>query len=319
MYLRRFVISFALIALASLSAGQAQDWPARPVTFIHPFAAGGGADNVLRAIAQELAGKFGQPFAVENRTGAGGAIGSAAAAKAAPDGYTLLMTAIGPAVLNQLLFKSVAYDTDKDFTPVIMVGEIPQLIVSSPKLGFKTLADLVEFGRKNPGKLNVGHAGAGSMGHLTAALFLARAGIKGTLVSYRGAMPVVRDVLGGQIQAGVPIYIPPARNVTILAVTSAERISFLPDIPTAREGGVDLIASTWVAIMAPAGTPHDIVLKLNAAINAFIASPEGAAQYKNAGIRPLGGTPERLSEAIAHDRALWTPVIAKENIKLDSN
>jgi tripartite-type tricarboxylate transporter receptor subunit TctC len=273
----------------------------------------------LRATNKALSEKFGQPFIVENRPGAGGTVGSAYVAKAPPDGYTLLFTAVGPAVLNQLLFKSVPYDTEKDFVPVILLGEIPQLIVSSPKLGFKTLKELVDFGRNNPGKLNIGHAGAGSMGHLTGALFLARTGIQGALVGYRGAAPVVMDVLSGQIQAGVPIYIPPARNVTMLAVTSAQRISFLPDVPTAREGGVDLVASTWVAIMAPAGTPHDIVVKLNAAINQYLATPDAVEQFEKAGIRPLGGTPEQLADAIKQDRALWAPVIAKENIKVDLN
>ena len=157
------------------------------------------------------------------------------------------------------------------------------------------------------------------MGHFTGALFLARTGIKGTLVGYRGAGPVVMDVLSGAIQAGVPVYIPPVRNVTMLAVTSDQRIPFLPDVPTARERGVDLIASTWVAIMAPAGTPHAIVMKLNKAINEYLASPEGKQELTKAGIRPLGGTPEQLAAVIQHDRAAWAPIIAKEHIKLDAN
>jgi len=312
----RTLIAALFLLLLALPA-RAQDWPNRPVVIVYPFAAGGGADAMMHGLAQALSAKFGQPFAVENRTGAGGALGSVYVAKAAPDGYTLLMTAIGPAVLNQLLFKSVAYDTDKDFAPVILFGEIPQLIIASPKLGFKSLGELVDFGKNNPGKLNIGHAGAGSMGHLTAALFLARTGIKGTLVAYRGAVPVVLDVIGGQIQAGVPVYVPPARKATILAVTSDQRISFLPEVPTAREGGVDLIASTWIAIMAPAGTPPAVIDRLNAAINEFISSPDGQRQFTTAGIRPLGGTPGHLADVIKQDRALWAPVIEKEHITLE--
>lgn len=315
---RHFILSIALVTFAALGPARAEDWPARPVTIINPFAAG-GSEFAARVIAKALSDKFGQTFVVETKPGAGGIAGSVYVAKAAPDGYTLLMTAIGPAVLNQLLFKSVPYDTEKDFTPVILVGEFPQLIVSSPKLGFKTLQQLVDFGRSNPGKLNIGHAGAGSMGHLTGALFLARAGIKGTLIAYRGAAPVVLDVLGGQIQAGVPIYIPPARNATILAVASAQRVPFLPDVPTAREGGVELIASTWIAILAPAQLPQDIVTKLNTEINRFLASPEGMQQLTNAGIRPLGGTADHLADVIKQDRAIWAPVIAKENIHLEPN
>jgi len=274
---RHSILLAVLIVLAAFSKAHADDWPTRPVTIVNLFAVGGNGDFAARAIAKSLTEKFGQTFIVENRVAGGGTAGSVYVAKSQPDGYTLLMTAIGPAVLNQLLLKSVPYDTEKDFAPVILVGEIPQLIVSSPQLGFKTLQDLIAYGRENLGKLNIGHAGAGSMGHLTGALFLARAGIKGTLVAYRGAAPVIVDVLSGAIQAGVPIYIPPARNVTMLAVTSAQRISFLPDIPTARESGLDLIASTWIAILAPAGLPQDIVEKLNAAINAFLSSPEGSA------------------------------------------
>ncbi len=241
---RQFIVYLALAAFTTLGPARAEDWPARPVTLVHTFAAGGSGDYLARLVAKALSARLGQTVTVEIRAGAGGIIGTVSAANAAPDGYTLLNTAIGPAVLNQLLFKSIPYDTAKDFTPVILVGEVPQVIVSSPKLGFNTLQDLIEFGRKNPGKLNIGHPGAGSMGHLTAALFLARTGIKGMLVGYRGAAPMLLDVLGGQIQAGVPAYSPAAAGTTILAVASAQRVSFLPDVPTTREGGVDLIAST---------------------------------------------------------------------------
>ena len=152
---------------------------------------------------------------------------------------------------------------------------------------------------------------------MTAALFLTRTGVQGTLVGYRGAGPVVTDVLSGQIQAGVPIYIPPVKSVTALAVTSERRIGFLPDIPTARESGIDLIASTWVAVMGPAGVPKDVVVRLNTAIDQFLKSEDGTQQFARGGIRPIGGAPDRLVEAIAQDRRIWAPIIARENIKLD--
>ena len=319
MTLRKFVVSIVLFSLAALGPAQAQDWPTKAVTIVHPFATGSGIDFALRALAQKLGEKFGHTFIVENKPGAGGTVGSMAVAKAAPDGYTLLLTAVGPAVLNQLLSKSIPFDTEKDFTPVVLFGELPQLIVSSPKLGFKKLSDLVDYGRANPGKLNIGHAGPGSMGHLIGALFLARTGVKGTLVAYRGSGPIITDVLGGQIEAGAPIYIPPARNVTILAVAGKDRVPFLPDIPTAREGGVDLVASTWFAFVAPAGTKADVVKKLNEEINAWLASPEGSQQCIKAGIRPMGGTAELLAQTIKHDREFWGPVIVKENIKIEQN
>jgi len=305
--------------LAVLLGAHAEGWPARAVTIVNLFGAGSTGDFASRAVAQTLSEKFGQPFLVDNRSGAGGAIGSAYVAKEAPDGYTLLMTATGPAVLNQLLFSSVPYHTDTDFTPVILVGEIPQLIVSSPKLGFQRLQDLIAFGKNNPGRLNIGHAGAGSTGHLAAAVLLARTGIEATLIGYRGAGPVIADVLSGHIQAGVPVYLPAVKSVSVLAVTTEQRVEFLPDIPTARESDTDLIASTWIAIMAPAGLPQDIVTKLNTTIDHFLKSAEGKQQFTQAGIRPLGGPAERLTEIIKHDRETWAPIIVKENIRLDPN
>lgn len=218
-----------------------------------------------------------------------------------------------------MLFKSVPYDTDKDFTPVVLFGEIPQIIVSSPKLGFKKLSDLIDFGKANPGKLSIGHPGAGTMGHLISVLFLSRTGITGTPVAYRGAAQIVTDLLGGQIQAGSMVYIPPARNVTILAVLSKQRVPFMSDIPTAREGGLDLVTSTWFAVLAPAGTPPAIVKKLNVAINQWLSSPEGMKVCATAGILALGGTVEQFAQTIKDDKAEWGALIAKENIKLDQN
>lgn len=316
--LRQFIISMALFSLAVLRPAQAQDWPVKPVTIVHPFAVG-GIDFVLRSMAKTLTEKFGQTFIVENKTGAGGGVGSSYVAKAAPDGYTILLTAIGTAVLNHLLFKSVPYDTDRDFTPVVLFGEVPQIIVSSPKLGFKKLSDLVDYGRANPGKLSIGHPGAGTMGHLVSVLFLTRTGIKGTPIAYRGAAPIVTDLLGGQIQAGSMVYIPPARNVAILAVLSKQRVPFMSDIPTAREGGFDLVTSTWFGFMAPAGTPPDIVKKLNQAINQWLRSPEGTKTCATAGILALGGTVEQFAQTIKENRAEWGSLIAKENIKIEQN
>lgn len=314
---RSVLFAVGIAVSVATPPASAQQWPVRPVTIIHPFPAGGGGDNVLRSIAQHLTEKLGQPFIVENRTGAGGLVGSAVAARAEPDGYTFILTSTGPAVLNQLLLKTVPYGTEKDFVPVILMGEAPQVIIASPKLGLKTLPDLIAYGRQSAGKLTIGHAGAGSMGHLTAALFLSRAGIEGTLVSYRGAMPVITDVIGGQIDAGVPLYQPPAKGATVLAVTSSDRVSFIPDVPTARESGLDLVAGTWLGMMAPKGTPEAVITKLNGAINAFIDSPASGKIYATNGIRPLGGSPQVMADTIRRDRDLWAPVIEKEGIKLD--
>jgi tripartite-type tricarboxylate transporter receptor subunit TctC len=291
-----------------------KDWPNRPVTIVYPFAPG-GADGFVRHIARMLSDKFGQPFLVEARSGAGGAVGLVQAAKAPPDGYTLVMTYVGPAVLNKLLSTSIPYDPDSDFEPVILLSETPQVIVSDPRLGLKTLADLVAYGKNKT--LTIGHSGAGTMGHLAAALFAARTGVNATLIGYRGATPAITDVLGGQITAAFPAYVPPVATVTQLAVTSPERVGFLPEVPTARESGVDVVATTWGAMVGPARMPRAIVAKLNAALNEFLRSEEGARQLNIFGMTALGGPPERVTEIIARDKAKWGPIIREANIKLD--
>jgi tripartite-type tricarboxylate transporter receptor subunit TctC len=314
----RLCVAALCLALCFLAAPvPAQDaWPARPVTIVYPFAPGGN-EGFVRVLAQMLSEKFGQPFIMEIRSGAGGAIGSVQVANAPPDGYTLLITYVGPAVLNKLLYKSIPYDPDTEFEPVVLLGEAPQVIVSSPKLGLKSLADLVAYGKNNPGQLTVGHSGLGTMGHLAAALFLMRAGVDGSLIAYRGATPAITDILSGHIAAGVPAYIPIVDNVTCLAVTSEERVSFLPGIPTARESGVDVVASTWSALVGPKGMPPEIVAKLNAAINGYLRSEDGVRQLTLFGLRALGGPPSDVTDLMAHDKAKWEPVIRAGNIKLD--
>ena len=315
---RRAILFVLIAALAVMSpaSGQEQEWPNRPVTIVYPWAPG-ATDASVRFIAKALSERFGQPFIVEIRSGAGGSVALAQVAKAAPDGYTIVFTAIGPAVLNTLLYKSIPYDHDRDFDPIILLADTPQVIISSPKLPIKTLADLVAFGKENPGKLTIGHPGAGTMGHLTAVLFLARAGIDGSAIAYRGTTPLVTDLLGGQIVAGSPAYTPAVESVTVLAVTSEQRVGFLPHVPTAREAGFDVIAGSWIAIAGPAGMPRGIVTKLNAAIDDYLKSEEGGRQFAQLGMRVLGGRPERVTQAMQEDRLKWGPVIRAANIKLD--
>ena len=311
------------VTLAALCAvpvpALAQAWPSKPISLIVPFPPGGTTDVLARAVADKLGVALGQSVIVESKPGAGATLGAEYVAKAKPDGYTLITTAIGPAVLNQLLFKSTPYDTERDFTPVVMLGEIPQVIVSNPQLGFKTLQDLAAYGKSNPGGLNIGHSGVGSMGHLSGALFAAKAGVKATFVAYRSPNAVVTDVLAGQIQAGVPTFIPAVQSVTALAVTSDRRLESQPDIPTIRESGFDVVAITWIAILAPAGLPDKIRDQLNAAVNDYLKSSDGRQAFAKLNLRAIGGSPEDLAQAMKRDRALWAPIIAKENIQLDAN
>lgn len=319
---RHFILGFICLAIAgcwNATSVQAAEWPAKPVTIIQSFTPGATADTILRAAAKALTEKYGQPFTIEYHPGAGGAVAAQYAARAAPDGYTLMFSTSGPIALSPMMLKGIGYDTDRDFTPVIVLGELPQMIVSDPKLGFKSLQDLIDFGRKNPDKMNMGHSGPGTLSHLAATVFYARTGLKGGLISYRGAVPMVTDVTGGAISSALTIYVPQVANVSILAVVSDERISYLPNVPTAKESGLDLSAGSWMGILAPAGTPPDIVAKLNKTIDEFIASPEGRAQFTRGGMSPIGGPPEKMTELIKRERATWGPLIAKENIKPEAN
>ena len=319
---RHYKISLIWLAVAGLgTSGLAQgaEWPTKPVTIVQSFAPGATADTILRAAAKVLTEKYGQPFTIEYHPGAGGAVGAQYAAKAAPDGYTLMFSTAGPIALNPMISKSIGYDTDRDFTPVIVLGELPQMIVSDPKLGFKSLQDLIEFGRKYPEKINMGHSGAGTLSHLASIVFFARTGLKGGLIGYRGAVPMVTDVMSGAISSALTIYVSQVVNVSILAVVSEERVTYLPDVPTARESGIDLVAPSWMGILAPIGTPPDIVARLNTSINEFIVSPEGQQQFTRGGMRPIGGPPEKMTELIKRERTTWGPIIARENIKADPN
>jgi tripartite-type tricarboxylate transporter receptor subunit TctC len=310
------ILLWMVLSTVMPAAAQQPAWPARPVTIVFPFAPG-GAEGFIRILAHALSERLGQPFVLEIRSGAGGAIGSAQVAAAPPDGYTLLMTYVGPAVLNKLLYKSIPYDPDTEFEPIALLSEVPQVIVSSPKLGFRTLADLIAYGKANPDTLTVAHPGAGTMGHLAAALLLTRAGITGSLVGYRGSTPAITDILSGHIMAGVPAYIPVVETVTRLAVTSEERVGFLPNVPTAREAGIDVVASTWGALVGPRDVPTEIVARLNAAINDFLASEEGKRQLTVFGMRGLGGPPQGVTELMAREKIKWGAVIREANIKLD--
>src|SRR5947209_3048314 len=229
------------VALPWCEAG-AQTWPARPVTLVVPFPAGGNADVLARALAAELSEKLGQQFIVDNRTGAGGNIGGAAVAKAAPDGYTLMFGTPGPIATNRLMYKSLPYDPEKDLTPVVLVARSPLIIAAHPAFPAKDLNELIAYARANPGKVNAGNPGNGTLGHITSELLQQHAGIKMTHVPYRGTTPLTTDLLGGQIDIALDFmstYLPLVKDgkVRALGVTSSERVGELPGAMTVREAG----------------------------------------------------------------------------------
>lgn len=316
--LSKLIAAVAVVAmLAAPRPAAAEEWPARPVTLVMAFASGAMIDFVGRVIANDLSTTLGQPVVVETKAGAGGVVAGAYVAKSAPDGYTLLMTAVGPAVLRPLIDKSVGYDTDADFTPIILIGESPNVLLADPKLGVSTVKEFLAYAKTKDNKVSIGHSGPGTMGHLCAVVFSSLAGLDITPISYRGTAPMLTDLIGGQITAGFPAYNPATKSASILAVTTDERVEFLPDVPTMKESGFDVVGATWFAIFAPARTPPEIVAKLNGAINEFLKKPETRARFNDAGFRVFGGPAARVTQKVSQDRDKWAPIIARLNLTPD--
>lgn len=314
--------ALAAIAMALLGAPRgaaAETWPSRPVTIVLGFAAGSMLDYVGRAVAHELTATFGQPFVIETRIGGGGVVAAAYVAKQPADGYTLLLSAVGPQVLRPLMDRAIPFDHDRDFAPVILLGEVPNVLVANPKLGLKSVKDLVAYANAHGGKISIGHSGPGTLGHLATLLFTAEAGLDVASISYRGTNPMMIDLLGGAIDAGFPAFNPATKEGTILAVTTGQRADFLPDVPTMKESGFDLIGGTWEAIFAPANVPPEIVAKLNNAIDAFLRRPETRKQLGEAGFHIIGGAPGNLTEKIVQDRAKWGKIIQNAKIGATDN
>jgi tripartite-type tricarboxylate transporter receptor subunit TctC len=310
------------LALAPCHRAAAQEWPSRPVTMIVPFPAGAAVDTLARAVASVLSESFGKQFIVDNRTGAGGNIGGAAVAKAVPDGYTLLFGTPSPIAMNRLMYKGLAYDSERDFMPVVLVARSPLVIAAKLDFPARTLAELIAYAKQNPGKVNVGHPGNGTLGHITAALTQQLAGVEMTNVPYRGSAPLMTDLLAGQVDVAMdfmPTYVPlaTAGKIRALAVTTSQRAAQLPDVPTAQEAGLQgYEASAWYAIVAPTGTPAAIVGKLNRAVNDFLQGPKGKAVLEQNALQAVGGTPEDLKTFIASELAKWGPVIQAAKIAM---
>lgn len=313
------VLTLAVVVPSSL---RAQVWPTRPITMVVPFPAGGNADVVARLVAAELSEKLGQQVVVENRAGAGGNVGAAVVARAEPDGYTLLFATPGPGANNKLLYKKMPYDPE-DLTPIVEVADSPLIMVASPNSPVKTIKDLIAYAKANPGKLNVGFPGNGTLGHFALALLQRQAGIKLTFVPYRGTTPLTTDVLGGQIDIAsdfITTYVPlvSSGKLTALAVTSPQRSQLLPQVPTSHEVGLtDFDAAAWFAVVGPKGLPAPIVDKVNMIVNAYLKTDTAKAKFLPLGLRPVGGTPEQLRKLVQSEIAKWGSIIQEANISLE--
>ncbi|MFN3656078.1 MAG: Bug family tripartite tricarboxylate transporter substrate binding protein [Pseudolabrys sp.] len=322
-YSLRHARKLALAVLLSAGfavAAQAQGYPNRPIKLIAPFPAGGLADVLARAVGDEISKTLGQPVIVENRAGAGGNIGADAVAKSPADGYTLLMTSAGILTANQFLYAKMPFDPEKDFAPVSNVASMPMLVVVNPKVEAKTLAEFVKLAKDNPGKMNFGSPGVGTTGHLGLALFMHAAGIKLTHVPYKGAAPSITDLLAGQIEGVVdnpPTVLPhiAAGKLRPLAVAAKTRMPQLPDLPTAAEAGVpNFYASSWFGVVAPAGTPPDVVARLQKEISAALKQPVLVERFSKSGARLIGDTPAEFGKQIGDDRKMWGDIIKAAGI-----
>jgi tripartite-type tricarboxylate transporter receptor subunit TctC len=317
----------APLALAQ-SAGQPQSsttgtYPDHPVRVIVPFAVGGGADIIARLVFQKLSEKMGQSFVIDNRGGAGGIVGTDAAAKARPDGYTLLLGQTGPNALNPNLFKKLPYDAVKDFAPVTQLTSYPYVIVVPPSLPVHNLQQLLELAKAEPGKLTYGSAGTGSSGQLAAELFQRTAGVKLNHVPYRGAGPALSDTLTGvlsmtfgDVASATPLVV--AGQLRALAVTGTHRSSLLPDVPTAQEAGLKgYDATAWHAVLVPAGTPPEIVQKLSASLAEIVKEPAMRERLSRDGIEAVGSSPQDFATFIQAEINKWGTVIKEADIKLN--
>jgi tripartite-type tricarboxylate transporter receptor subunit TctC len=320
---RRVALAIAAAGLWSApSVAFAQAWPSRPVTVILPFAAGGGTDLLARSLAQHFSDTFGQQFVIDNRAGAGGNVGAAAVAKAAPDGYTILFGTPGPLANNKLMYKNLPFDPEQAFTPIVLVAKSPLIIAAKTSLPVKDIQELKTYAKANPGKLNVGIPGNGTLGHITSVLVQRELGVSMTDVPYRGTALVANDLLGGQLDLAMdfmPSYVPLVREgkIRALAVTTTERSKDLPDVKTVQESGFQgFEATAWYALAAPAGTPNEIIEKLNADANAFLKSPKGQEVIANLSMQAVGGPPSDLKAFIGSELQKWGAVVKDANISM---
>ena len=316
----RRLLGVLLFALAALPAA-AQQYPAKPVQLIVAFPAGGGADVAARVLAAALGEELGGTVVVENVSGAGGRIGTARAAHAAPDGYTLFLGTPSTHGTNVAVYSNLSYDPVKDFTPIMLLGTSPFMLLAAPGFEAKSVQELIALAKARPGQVNYASYGTGSINHLVGELFASLAGIDVTHVPYRGSAPAITDLIAGRVQYTFdgPAALGQVKGgkVRLLAVTSKNRWSAFPDVPTVAESGVPGFAAvTWFGLFAPAGTPKAIVDLLNAKANAAIGTPAAKEGFAKLSIDTVGGSSDVLAQQVRTEIDTWVDIARKRNIKI---
>ncbi|MEO7761832.1 MAG: tripartite tricarboxylate transporter substrate binding protein [Casimicrobiaceae bacterium] len=298
-------------------------YPSKPIHIVVPSAPGDGSDLTSRLISDKLAAVLGQSVIVENKMGAGGVVGTEYAARQPPDGYTLIMANAGSHAINAALYSKLSYDPAKDFVAVALIGVAPNMMAVNPSLPVKTVAEFIAYAKANPGTINYASGGNGSSAHLSAELFKSMTGIRMNHVPYKGATPALTDLIGGQVQVmigNLPPILPHVKSgkLRALAVTTAKRYPGLAEVPTVAESGLAGYETlAWFGLFAPAGTPKDIVIRLNREVNAIIAQPEVRERLLGIGMEPAAGTPEEFTARQAADIAKWKKVVADSGAKID--
>jgi len=299
-----------------------QDYPSKLVRIVVPFAPGGPNDIIVRLVAQKLTETWGQPVVVENKAGAGGNIGTDYVAKATPDGYTLLSVGPGSLIINPLIGK-VPYDTARDFAPVTLMARAPNALVAHPSLPASSVKELIALARSQPGRINYGSGGNGSTPHLAGALFAAMAGIALTHVPYKGTAPATTDLIGGQVQIaflGIPTVLPHVKSgkLRVLAVTGKHRSPELPGVSTVDEAGVPgYEVSPWYGLLAPAGTPREVVARLGAEVSRIVRAAEMKEKLAVQGAEVAGGSPEEFGAVIQADSLTWSRIVKDAGIRVE--
>jgi tripartite-type tricarboxylate transporter receptor subunit TctC len=319
---RRLIAGLLAFACAWGQAA-AQEWPQRSVTVYVPFIAGSTPDAIARTVVDRLQARLGQPFVVENRPGASGNTGTAAVAKAAPDGHTLGVSIVGPLVINALLFASMPYDTAKDLAPVTILAAQPSVLVAYPGVAANTVAELLALLKTDAAKITFGSIGRGSLSHLAMEALAIKAGVKLVHLPFPGSPATVTALLRGDVQlavlpAGAVVALGREGKLKMLAVTSPQRSPLLPELPTLREAGiVGVEADAWVGLIAPAGTPESVLARIHKETVAVLAEPEVTAKLAKQFVSPVANTPDQFRAVLKEEHDRWAPIINSAGIKAE--